>query len=541
MLDNFTYSLLGFGIRTIHSNFVSVTVIFLIILLMANMFAWCKKYQAPESMLQGTGTAVMVTELMILLGGLTLWLSASEFEAQPPGVVEGASPSINIIIIGVDALEAGHMSVYGYQKDTTPLLEARRHEFLISENSFTNHSPSFGSIGSLLSGKYPTTTRLIFPPDVLTGEDQFKHFPGILQEVGYRSLDMSVRWYADPVDMNFRCGFDLSNFRAVSNCNDSPTAVTELLKQFDLPLILIQKISDRVMERLDILNPWVELAPNPDGLLRVGQPPRYWYKDHARIQAAVEFIELADDQPFFINLHLMTAHGPYYHLDERHFSSDQKQTIRLQDDFYDDAIRQVDSHIGSIFQALQSNGLLESTVLVISSDHGRDQSSEARLPLMIRFPDTRYSKVINSNTQRLDIAPTLLDFIGLDIPDWMEGDSLLSSAPNNLTQRAVIQTLPSTIFDNTGKGAVLVTDTSPPFFSLGSLNIIKCDQVFSWDLERNTWQVGEISGHTKPCQENSETELFDFMRLARNHLVERGYDLKSMQNPSEDTAGSVNQ
>jgi len=166
------------------------------------------------------------------------------------GVVKASSPPINIIIIGIDGLEADHMSVYGYQRNTTPFLETRHSEFLISENSFTNHSPSYGSIGSLLTGKYPTTTRLIFPPDVLTGEDQFNHLPGVLHAAGYRSLDMSLRWYADPVDMNIRCGFDFSNFRAVSNCDDSLTATAQLQLQFDLPFLLIEQIRDRVMERL---------------------------------------------------------------------------------------------------------------------------------------------------------------------------------------------------------------------------------------------------------------------------------------------------
>jgi len=115
------------------------------------------------------------------------------------------------------------------------------------------------------------------------------------------------------------------------------------------------------------------LASNPDGLLRVGQPALYWHKDHSRIQAAVEFIELENDQPFFINLHLMSTHGPVYLVDDRQFSLGQYQTTDWQDDFYDDAIRQVDGHIEALYRTLQSRGLLDTTVIVITRDHGRDQ------------------------------------------------------------------------------------------------------------------------------------------------------------------------
>lgn len=538
MVDNFTYTLLGFGIRNIRSSMVSVAVIFIIIVLLVSMFNWCKTHQVSASVLQGTGTTVMVTVLLILFGGGMLGLFMAEFDGDSVGVAELNPPPFNIIIIGIDGLEADHMSVYGYQRDTTPFLEAKQSEFMISENSFTNHSPSFGSIGALLTGKYPTTTHLIYPPDKLTGEDQFDHLPGILHSVGYRSLDMSLRWYADPVDMNIRCGFDLSNFRVVSNCDNNLTANTRWLLQLDLPLILIGQIRDRVTERIEILNPWSELTSSPDGLLRVGQPALYWHKDHSRIQAAVEFIELENDQPFLINLHLMSTHGPVFLLDTRKFSQGQVQITDWQDDFYDDAIRQVDGHIEEIYRTLQLRGLLDSTVLVITSDHGTDQSFETRLPLMIRFPYSQHRNTISSNTQRLDIAPTLLDYIGLGVPVWMEGDSLVEKAPFELKDRPIFQTRPSKVFDEIKNGTKSANDISPPFYSLGGLSIILCDKFFSLDLEEDTWQLGEINGHTKPCQENGLFEKFDYMSLARDHLLERGYELQSMQNFMEDSVSS---
>ncbi|MFC2125088.1 sulfatase [Bacteroidota bacterium] len=97
----------------------------------------------------------------------------------------------------------------------------------------------------------------------------------------------------------------------------------------------------------------------------------------------------------------------------------------------------VDESVGQILEYLDSSGLIESTVVVYTSDQGfflgehglfdkRYMYEESmRTPLLIRYPDgiepgIRSGKLV----QNLDIAPTLLDLAGIEIPETMQGESM---------------------------------------------------------------------------------------------------------------------
>ncbi len=105
-------------------------------------------------------------------------------------------------------------SIYGYKRQTTEFLEKLKEESLFAENNYSNCAHTGCSIASLLTGKDPLKTKVIFPPDILAGKNAYEHLPGILQSSGYRTIDISVRHYADAYDLNIRRGFDRSNGRS---------------------------------------------------------------------------------------------------------------------------------------------------------------------------------------------------------------------------------------------------------------------------------------------------------------------------------------
>ncbi len=76
----------------------------------------------------------------------------------------------NVVLITTDGLETAFMSVYGYEKDTTPFLRTLAPKALIARNHFSNSGNTGGSITSILTGKHPTTNRVLYRPDILRGE-----------------------------------------------------------------------------------------------------------------------------------------------------------------------------------------------------------------------------------------------------------------------------------------------------------------------------------------------------------------------------------
>ena len=69
--------------------------------------------------------------------------------------------------------------------------------------------------------------------------------------------------------------------------------------------------------------------------------------------------------------------------------------------------------------------MLNSTLIVIFSDHPQKWKTYVRVPLLMRFPDASRTGVINQNVQLLDLAPTIIDWLGGAPPEWMQGLSLL--------------------------------------------------------------------------------------------------------------------
>ena len=100
-------------------------------------------------------------------------------------------------------------------------------------------------------------------------------------------------------------------------------------------------------------------------------------------------------------------------------------------------VAELDYHFGRIVEHLKSSGQYEDTLIVVTSDHGELLGDHGcwgkmnyldaafRVPLMIRVPGGRPARV-DQPTESVDVMPTILDWLGQDCPDTVDGHSLLS-------------------------------------------------------------------------------------------------------------------
>ena len=88
-------------------------------------------------------------------------------------------------------------------------------------------------------------------------------------------------------------------------------------------------------------------------------------------------------------------------------------------DYYDDAILSFDQYAGEVIDSLKASGEYDNTILIINSDHAMQYRMEERIPLIIHFPGDDHAGRISQNVQNLDIAPTILDYLGMAEPAWM--------------------------------------------------------------------------------------------------------------------------
>lgn len=108
---------------------------------------------------------------------------------------------------------------------------------------------------------------------------------------------------------------------------------------------------------------------------------------------------------------------------------------RLRANYYG-LVSLIDRSIGKVLQALEASGQADNTLVIVTSDHGEMMGDHAlltknvelepsvRVPLLIRTPGQMEGKRIPGPVSLVDLAPTMLSFMGADIPSRLQGRSL---------------------------------------------------------------------------------------------------------------------
>lgn len=120
---------------------------------------------------------------------------------------------------------------------------------------------------------------------------------------------------------------------------------------------------------------------------------------------------------------------------------DEKRKIR---EAYFESITMVDEAFGKVLDALERNGQLDNTVIIYTADHGEQlqdkgfyqkalpYDSSCRIPLIVRWPEKfQPGSVSDGFVDLFDIFPTLLDIGGITNGPQLDGESLLSTSPDN--------------------------------------------------------------------------------------------------------------
>jgi arylsulfatase A-like enzyme/Flp pilus assembly protein TadD len=149
------------------------------------------------------------------------------------------------------------------------------------------------------------------------------------------------------------------------------------------------------------------------------------------VAAAVTWLDKRPaDQPFFVWLHLYDPHEPY--TPKEPFKS------RYPGRPYDAEVAYTDSLVGDFRRALEKRGLLDGSLVVITSDHGEglDDHGERfhgflvydttiHVAMIVRLPSgDGAGRVVNRTVSHVDLLPTILDLVGLRVPEKLHGRSL---------------------------------------------------------------------------------------------------------------------
>jgi arylsulfatase A-like enzyme len=107
---------------------------------------------------------------------------------------------------------------------------------------------------------------------------------------------------------------------------------------------------------------------------------------------------------------------------------------------YEAAVRVVDKGLGQFFDDLRRQSWFDDSLVILTADHGDSfergylyhgaelYENSTWVPLVIRFPRQKSGARVSGLTQTVDIAPTILQSVGVPIADWMDGQALEPSS-----------------------------------------------------------------------------------------------------------------
>lgn len=341
-------------------------------------------------------------------------LTAVRFtEPHPAGITRLP----NILILTVDGLDANRMSVYGYQKPTTPFLESFAQRADVYYDHYSSGTSSQGTLTSLWTGKDVLRTGVVMQLARLNREHAEESLPNVLRRIGYATHQIGVPGWADSFTAGLKNAFDSVNFRGPTLPDGSffpwrylTRVVSHSTYQFVDELLQSQVVSLR--------HTLPSKKPSIDNL----------QTDRQKLAQVGELIK-GQTRPWFVHLHLMETHGHFLDSRPHFFPRNDAFTRHLtkaehhETEFYEGAILDADRNLGRFFKRYGSS--LEETIVVITSDHNFGHVNDTPIPLLIRWPDSDRQRIFrNKVTSTTDLAPTLLDYLGQPVPTWMSGSSL---------------------------------------------------------------------------------------------------------------------
>lgn len=320
-----------------------------------------------------------------------------------------------VFLISCDTLRADHLSCYGYSRKTSPFLDAFAGESVLFENALTPEPWTLKAHMSMLTGLYPKHHGL--RPFINLSEG-IVTLPEVLREAGYLSAGIvGHSWWLLPW-RGYADGFDVYSTPKVYR--DVFTVHAKVLDWLDrhpgpAPFVFLQNYD--LHSKLGYGLPYEAEDDRFRTFSSQAKQPPAFPQIQPDVCSATEM--------------LMAHNAGTTAVDEA-----QRSYIV---DLYDDCVLKVDFALNEFFTALKQRGLYDNTLIIVTADHGEALGEHGmhlhedlyqhtvRVPLFIRFPrgqfaGTRMAEQVSLN----DLFPTVLDTIGMPVPDGLDGRSLLS-------------------------------------------------------------------------------------------------------------------
>jgi arylsulfatase A-like enzyme len=316
----------------------------------------------------------------------------------------------NIILFVIDCLRPDHLGFHGYERQTSPAIDRLARNGMVCSNMYSNAPWTKPSVVTLFTSFYPQVHGILDPSQVLP--NTALTIAELLHNSGYKTFFINGGNPFIDERFNFNQGFDYYQYLSCK-IKSGIDVTSSLLSQ------IAEKRDDKFFAYVHYMDTHAPYTKNE-------------YNNFFREQGDDQFV-FTRKSAKCDNIRKLTASGE---LTEQH----KKDIIAL----YDSQLRYVDENIRSILTFLKQEGLLENTVVIVTSDHGEEfwehnnyehghtlYNEVLRVPLIISGANIKPSK-ITASVSLIDLMPTVLDIAGITSDSLnLQGVSLLKTVQHD--------------------------------------------------------------------------------------------------------------
>ena len=333
------------------------------------------------------------------------------------GSDEVPSPPRHVLIVSIDTLRADFLGCYGNPTVRTPRLDALAASGLLFETHVSSAPTTLASHTSLMTGRWPHTHGV--PRNGFVVPDANVTLAEVLRDAGWRTAGFIGGFPLHP-RFGFAQGFE--HFDAEFPPGEPGLQGTAHTRRAD-------RVTDAVLAWLDD-HP---VGPDERILLFV-----HYFDPHAPYGAPEPYRDLYRDDDLSIRGTMRDVKRVQQALRrdpaEARTASDALRAL------YAGEVTYTDQRVGLLFDGLKSRGLWDELLVVVTSDHGETMhehpareawghgvevyDTTVHTPLLLRLPgDEAAGRRLDALVSNIDVMPTLLDRLGLPIPEGVEGRS----------------------------------------------------------------------------------------------------------------------
>jgi arylsulfatase A-like enzyme len=344
---------------------------------------------------------------------------------------------MRILYLDCDTLRPDHLGCYGYGRNTSPHIDRIAAEGVRFENVHASDAPCLPSRAALFMGRFGIHTGVVShggtaadpllegPQRLFRQSRETASWMDTLRELGYHTVSIS------PFAERHSAWWFYRGFNEMVNPGKGGMERADEVAPLALDWIARHGRGDNWFLQVNMWDPHTPYrTPLAYGNPFAAAPLDGWMTaDRIRVDYASYGPHGARD---------VGGYGPN---DTVRWPRLPTEIATLDDyrqwiDGYDTGIRYMDDHIGLILDALERQGVVDETVIIVSSDHGENQGElgvygdhqtadqiTSRIPLIVRWPGLPAGRVDTGLHYNLDLPPTVAEMLGAHTPSTWDGCS----------------------------------------------------------------------------------------------------------------------